>query len=72
MDAQKQELEFNIAIVSQGRGHRFGCTKAIADFDNELVKQEKFIVEYGHNTYVSMIFIFEIYIYVGLKLYNVY
>ena len=72
LDAQKQELEFDIPFVSQGWGHRFGCTKAIADFDNESVKQGNFIAEYGQNTYVSMVFIFEIYIYVGLKLCNVY
>ena len=59
-------------IVSQGQGHQFGCKKGIADFDNDSVKQGKFIAEYGQNAYVSMIFIFEIYIYVGLKLYNVY
>ena len=58
--------------MSLGRGHRFGCSKAIADFDNELVKKEKYIAEYGQNAYVSMIFIFEIYIYVNLKLCNVY
>ena len=47
LDAQKQELEFDIPIVSLGRGHQFGCTKAIADFDNESVKQGKFIAKYG-------------------------